>query len=160
MPPSAYKQAIVDSGAADIVYTDLFTGVHGNYLALVDRQRRPRPRQSRRHRSTAMKFGSEGSREVKAWRDIWGSGQGIGIIDRVRPAAELIDLLADQYAAAKARLCRTRANRRPRPRSSRPISARAGLCAHLGLDRALVDPLHPRVELDAGVDQPLAASGS
>ena len=52
-----------------------------------------------------MKFGSEGSAKSKAWRDIWGSGQGIGVIDRVRPAAEFIDLLAEQYAAAKARLC-------------------------------------------------------
>jgi nitronate monooxygenase len=54
---------------------------------------------------TAMKFGSEGSARAKAWRDIWGSGQGIGIVDRIRPAAEFIDLLAGQYAAAKARLC-------------------------------------------------------
>ena len=53
----------------------------------------------------AMKFGSEGSNKSKAWRDIWGSGQGIGIIDRVQPAAQLIDTLADQYSAAKARVC-------------------------------------------------------
>ena len=52
-----------------------------------------------------MKFGSEGSGKSKAWRDIWGCGQGIGVIDKVRPAAELIDLLAEQYAAAKARVC-------------------------------------------------------
>ena len=52
-----------------------------------------------------MKFGSEGSSKSKAWKDIWGSGQGIGAIDRVRPAAGYIDLLAEQYAAAKARLC-------------------------------------------------------
>jgi nitronate monooxygenase len=51
-----------------------------------------------------MSFGGgEGSK--KAWKDIWGSGQGIGVIDRVRPAAEYVDLLAEQYAAAKARLC-------------------------------------------------------
>jgi nitronate monooxygenase len=54
---------------------------------------------------TAMKFGSEGSAKAKAWRDIWGSGQGIGVVDRVRPAAELIDLLARQYSEAKARVC-------------------------------------------------------
>ena len=52
-----------------------------------------------------MKFGSEGSAKAKAWRDVWGSGQGIGVIDQVRPAAALVDRLADQYAAARARLC-------------------------------------------------------
>jgi nitronate monooxygenase len=51
-----------------------------------------------------MKFGSEGSSKSKAWRDIWGSGQGIGVIDRVRPAAEYVGRLAEEYAAAKARL--------------------------------------------------------
>ena len=55
--------------------------------------------------TTAMKFGSDGSAKSKAWRDIWGSGQGIGIVDRVRPASEFVDLLAEQYRAAKARLC-------------------------------------------------------
>ena len=52
-----------------------------------------------------MKFGSDGSAKSKAWRDIWGSGQGIGVVDCVRPVAEYVDLLAEQYAAAKARLC-------------------------------------------------------
>jgi nitronate monooxygenase len=52
-----------------------------------------------------MKFGSEGLEKAKAWRDIWGSGQGVGVIDRVRPASQLIDLLAEQYASAKARIC-------------------------------------------------------
>ena len=52
-----------------------------------------------------MKFGSDGSSKAKAWKDIWGSGQGIGVVDRVRPAAAYVDLLAEQYAAAKARLC-------------------------------------------------------
>jgi len=52
-----------------------------------------------------MKFGSEGSAKAKAWRDIWGSGQGVGVIDQVRPASEYIDLIADQYAAARDRLC-------------------------------------------------------
>ena len=51
-----------------------------------------------------MKFGAEGSK-AKAWKDIWGSGQGIGVIDRVQPAAEFVDRLAEQYAAAKARIC-------------------------------------------------------
>jgi len=103
--PDAYKQAIVDGGAVDIVYTDLFTGVHGNYLRSSIAKAGLDPDNLTGIDPTAMKFGSEGSAKAKAWRDIWGSGQGIGIIDRVRPAAEFVDLLADQYAAAKARLC-------------------------------------------------------
>jgi nitronate monooxygenase len=103
--PDAYKQAIVASGAADIVYTDVFTGVHGNYLRGSIQAAGLDPANLAAVDATEMKFGSEGSSRLKAWRDIWSSGQGIGIVDRVRPAAELIDLLSDQYAAAKARLC-------------------------------------------------------
>ncbi|HET8750400.1 MAG TPA: nitronate monooxygenase family protein [Sphingomicrobium sp.] len=103
--PEAYKQAIVDSGAADIVYTDLFTGVHGNYLRSSIVNAGLDPDDLAGIDPTAMKFGSEGSAKSKAWRDIWGSGQGIGAVDRVRPAAEYIDLLARQYAEARARLC-------------------------------------------------------
>ena len=103
--PEAYKQAIVDSGAADIVYSDLFTGVHGNYLRSSIANSGLDPDNLAGVDPTVMKFGSDGSSASKAWRDIWGSGQGIGVIDRVRPAAEFIDLLAEQYAAAKARLC-------------------------------------------------------
>jgi nitronate monooxygenase len=103
--PDAYKQAICDSGAADIVYSDLFTGVHGNYLRCSIENCGLDPDNLAGIDPTAMKFGSEGSAKAKAWRDIWGSGQGIGVIDRVRPAAEFVDLLAAQYAAAKARVC-------------------------------------------------------
>ena len=103
--PQGYKQAIVDGGAADIVYTDLFTGVHGNYLRSSIVNAGLDPDNLAGIDPTVMKFGSEGSAKAKAWRDIWGSGQGIGAIDRVRPAAEYVDLLAGQYAAAKARLC-------------------------------------------------------
>jgi nitronate monooxygenase len=102
--PEAYKQAIVDGGAADIVYTDLFTGVHGNYLRASIVNAGLDPDNLAGVDPTAMKFGSEGSAKSKAWRDIWGSGQGIGMIDRVRPAAELIDLIGEQYALARARL--------------------------------------------------------
>jgi nitronate monooxygenase len=102
--PEAYKQAIVDGGAADIVYTDLFTGVHGNYLRGSIVNAGLDPDNLAGVDPTAMKFGSEGSAKSKAWRDIWGSGQGIGMIDRVRPAAELIDLIGEQYALARARL--------------------------------------------------------
>src|SRR3954468_7460103 len=103
--PDDYKQGIVAAGAAEIVYTDLFTGVHGNYLRSSIVNAGLDPDNLAGIDPTAMKFGSEGSAKSKAWRDIWGSGQGIGIIDRVRPAAEYVDLLAEQYAAAKARLC-------------------------------------------------------
>jgi len=103
--PDGYKQAIVESGAADIVYTDLFTGVHGNYLRASIVNAGLDPDNLAGIDPTAMKFGSEGSAKAKAWRDIWGSGQGIGVIDRVRPAGEYIDRLAEEYAAAKARLC-------------------------------------------------------
>jgi nitronate monooxygenase len=102
--PEDYKQAIVASGAADIVYTDLFTGVHGNYLRASIENAGLDPDNLAGIDPTAMKFGSEGSAKAKAWRDIWGSGQGIGVIDRIRPAAEFVDRLADEYAAAKARI--------------------------------------------------------
>jgi len=103
--PDGYKQAIVESGAADIVYTDLFTGVHGNYLRASIVNAGLDPDNLAGIDPTVMKFGSEGSAKAKAWRDIWGSGQGIGVIDRVRSAGEFIDLLAGEYGAAKARLC-------------------------------------------------------
>jgi nitronate monooxygenase len=103
--PDGYKQAIVASGAADIIYTDLFTGVHGNYLRSSIVAAGLDPDALAAGNLDTMKFGSEGSSKSKAWRDIWGSGQGIGIIDRVQPAAQLIQVLADQYSAAKARVC-------------------------------------------------------
>jgi nitronate monooxygenase len=103
--PDGYKQAIVDSGAADIIYSDLFTGVHGNYLRSSIVNSGLDPDNLERGTLDTMKFGSDSSAKAKAWRDIWGSGQGIGAIDRVRPTAEYVDLLAEQYAAAKARIC-------------------------------------------------------
>ncbi|HKP34337.1 MAG TPA: nitronate monooxygenase family protein [Sphingomicrobium sp.] len=103
--PDAYKQSIVDSGAADIVYSDLFTGVHGNYLRSSIVNAGLDPDQLAAGSLDTMKFGSEGSSKSKAWRDIWGSGQGIGAVDRIRPVADYVDLLAEQYAAARARVC-------------------------------------------------------
>jgi len=100
--PDAYKEAIVSSGAADIVYTDFFTGVHGNYIRASIELAGLDP--DNLGDANQMKFGSEGSGKSKAWRDIWGCGQGIGVVDRVQPVAELVDGLADQYTAAKARL--------------------------------------------------------
>ena len=101
----AYKQAIVDSSAADIVYSDLFTGVHGNYLRSSIVNAGLDPDALAAGNLDTMKFGSEGSNKSKAWRDIWGSGQGIGAVGCIRPVAQYVDLLADEYAASKARLC-------------------------------------------------------
>src|SRR5438309_1337135 len=100
-----YKQSIVDSGAADIVYSDLFTGVHGNYLRSSIVNAGLDPDNLDAGNLDTMKFGSGGSSKSKAWKDIWGSGQGIGAVDRVRLAADYIDQLTEQYAVAKARMC-------------------------------------------------------
>ena len=100
----AYKQMIVDSSASDIVYSNLFTGVHGNYLkgsitrAGMDVDALPQSN------AAAMSFSSEALSGAKAWKDIWGSGQGIGAVDAVLPAGELVAKLKREYAAAKARL--------------------------------------------------------
>jgi len=99
-----YKQAIVDGQADGIVYSNLFTGVHGNYLrasivnAGLDPDNLPVSDPSK------MSFGSGGNQEAKAWRDIWGSGQGIGAIKDVLPAAELIAKFSAEYEQAKAEL--------------------------------------------------------
>ena len=100
----SYKQAIVDSSAADIIYSDLFTGVHGNYLRSSIANAGLDPDNLTGVDPTAMKFGSEGSAKSKAWRDIWGSGQGIGAIEKVQPASDFIEELAEQYSVAKAEL--------------------------------------------------------
>jgi len=108
--PEAYKQAIVSSNAADIVYTNLFTGVHGNYLrgsivaAGLDPDNLPQSDPS------AMNFGSGGSSGAKAWKDIWGCGQGIGPIDAVKPVADLVTRLQHEYQAAVADLARKSAS--------------------------------------------------
>lgn len=100
----AYKRMIVDSTATDIVYTNLFTGIHGNYLresivnAGLDPEALPVSDPSK------MNFGSGGSSKAKAWRDIWGAGQGVGAIKRVVPAAELVARFTDEYQAARHRL--------------------------------------------------------
>jgi len=100
-----YKQMIVDSRAEDIVYSNLFTGVHGNYLkpsiaaAGLDPNNLPEADPSK------MNFGSGGNTDAKAWRDIWGSGQGIGAVEAVVSAGERIAQLAREYAEAKASIC-------------------------------------------------------
>ncbi len=96
-----YKQAVVEATGEDIVYSSLFTGVHGNYLRKSIENAGLDPDNLPEGDVTKMNFGS-GS--TKAWKDIWGCGQGIGVIDRVQPVAALVDRLAAEYAAAKARL--------------------------------------------------------
>jgi nitronate monooxygenase len=100
----AYKRGIVEGSAEDIVYTNLFTGVHGNYLkkSIIDAGLDPDalPESD----PSAMNFGSGGGSKAKAWKDIWGSGQGIGSVKAVRPAADYIDQLKAEYDAARARL--------------------------------------------------------
>lgn len=93
----AYKEAIVAGRADDIVYTNLFTGIHGNYLKASIRAAGLDPDNLPSGDPSQMDFGSG---RVKAWRDIWGSGQGIGAIDRVVGAAEVVERLAREYAAA------------------------------------------------------------
>lgn len=107
---SRYKQMIVDSSASDVVYSNLFTGVHGNYLRGSIEAVGLDPDNLEQSDPSAMNFGTGGSvksaPEVKPWRDIWGSGQGIGAIDALVPAAELIARLTDEYNEAKAALAR------------------------------------------------------
>lgn len=98
-----YKQAIVDGRAADIVYSNLFTGIHGNYLRRSIESAGLDPDALPEGELSTMNFGS-GVDATKAWRDIWGSGQGIGAIGKVEPAADLIARLVDQYSQARAEL--------------------------------------------------------
>jgi len=95
---AAYKQAIVDSGAQDIVYTNLFTGVLGNYLKSSIRNAGLDPDDLPTSDPSKMNFGS--GEKPKAWKTIWGCGQGIGPVREVRPAAEYVDRLAAEYAQA------------------------------------------------------------
>jgi nitronate monooxygenase len=106
--PQGYKDMIVGAGADDIVYSNLFTGVHGNYLrpsivaAGLDPENLPTSDPSK------MNFGSGGNTKAKAWKDIWGSGQGIGLVKGVVPAAELVGRLVREYREAKAKLAAPR----------------------------------------------------
>jgi nitronate monooxygenase len=97
----AYKQAIVDSNSDDIVYSNLFTGVHGNYLAPSIRNAGLDPEHLPESDPSKMDFGGDKS---KAWKDIWGCGQGIGSINQVQSTADYVAQLKREYAAARARL--------------------------------------------------------
>ena len=97
-----YKAGICDGGAADIVNSALFTGINGNYLRASIVAAGLDPDNLPGAEAAAMNFQS--ATGAKAWRDIWGSGQGIGVIDKVMPAADLIERLKREYAEARARL--------------------------------------------------------
>ena len=97
----AYKQAIVDSNSDDIVYSNLFTGVHGNYLAPSIRAAGLDPDNLPESDPSKMNFGGDAK---KAWKDIWGCGQGIGAINAVTSTAELVGKLRREYEEARARL--------------------------------------------------------
>ena len=96
-----YKQAIVESNSDDIVYSNLFTGVHGNYLAPSIRNAGLDPDNLPVSDPSKMNFSSDAT---KAWKDIWGCGQGIGAIQQIQPAGELVAQLKREYAEARARL--------------------------------------------------------
>ncbi len=97
----AYKQAIVDSDSDDIVYSNLFTGVHGNYLAPSIRAAGMDPEHLPESDASKMNFGGDKS---KAWKDIWGCGQGIGAITKIQSTADYVAQLKREYASARARL--------------------------------------------------------
>jgi nitronate monooxygenase len=95
----SYKQTIVEGRAADIVYSSYFTGVHGNYLRQSIAASGLDPDNLPEGDLKTMNFGGDGAK--KAWRDIWGCGQGIGAVDKVQGAAEMIGELRAQYETAK-----------------------------------------------------------
>ncbi len=97
----AYKQAVVDCNSDDIVYSNLFTGVHGNYLAPSIRAAGLDPEHLPESDPSKMNFGGA---SAKAWKDIWGCGQGIGPITKVQPAGEFVAQLKREYAEARQRL--------------------------------------------------------
>ncbi|MEL6869083.1 MAG: nitronate monooxygenase family protein [Pseudomonadota bacterium] len=100
----AYKQMLVDCVASDIVYSSLFTGVLGNYLKPSIEQAGMDPDNLPGADKSTMNFGSGGNTKSKAWRDIWGAGQGVGTIDNVLPVADLVEQLRDEYDAVRTRL--------------------------------------------------------
>ena len=101
-----YRQAIVESNAADVVYTNLFTGVHGNYLKKSIVKAGLDPDNLPEADKTQMNFASNSG--AKAWRDIWGAGQGVGMMEDVPTVAEVVARLKQEYAAARARVMATK----------------------------------------------------
>jgi nitronate monooxygenase len=102
--PERYKEEILRSKAADIVYTDLFSGVHGNYLKHSVVSAGFDPLNLPKSDPAKMNFGTAGGAEKKVWRDIWSAGQGVGQIDAILPVAQVVAKLEAEYAAARRRL--------------------------------------------------------
>ena len=102
--PPAYKQMIVDSSANDIVYTSLFTGVNGSYLRGSIVNSGMDPDNLPEGDKQAMDFGSGGGSKAKAWRDIWGAGQGVGTMHDIPPVSELVDRMERDYREAQSHL--------------------------------------------------------
>lgn len=96
-----YKQMLIDSAADDIIYSNLFTGVHGNYLKESVKNAGLDPNDLPSSDKSKMNFGSGGNTKAKAWKDIWGAGQGVGSIDKVAPAGELVEKLKAEYQEAR-----------------------------------------------------------
>jgi nitronate monooxygenase len=101
---SHYKQAIVEGNSNDIVYSNLFTGVHGNYLRPSIAASGLDPDNLAQSDPSKMDFGSGGNMVKKAWKDIWGSGQGIGAIKTIEPVSSFVDRLESEYRGARAAL--------------------------------------------------------
>ncbi|MEO7887846.1 MAG: nitronate monooxygenase family protein [Polaromonas sp.] len=101
----AYKQAIVDGNSDDIIYSSLFTGVHGNYLAPSIRAAGMDPENLPEGDIKTMNFGGGEGSKSKAWKDIWGCGQGIGSVSKVQSAAAFIAQLEREYKDARERVC-------------------------------------------------------
>ncbi|WP_187336836.1 NAD(P)H-dependent flavin oxidoreductase [Novosphingopyxis iocasae] len=99
-----YKDNIVEANASDIVYSNLFTGVHGNYLRQSIEASGLDPDNLPESDPSKMNFGSGGNSKAKAWKDIWGSGQGIGAVRSRGSVAELVDRIESEYRAAKGAL--------------------------------------------------------
>ena len=98
----AYKKSIVESSAEDIVYSNLFTGVHGNYLAPSIAAAGLDPHNLPESDKSKMNFGSGGNMDKKAWKDIWGAGQGVGQVRSAPTVSDLVGELKAQYEAARA----------------------------------------------------------
>ena len=105
--PDAYKQAIVEGTSDDIVYSNLFTGVLGNYLKRSIRDSGLDPDNLPVSDPSKMSFGGSEGSKGKAWKDIWGSGQGIGAVKQIVPARQLVERLGREYQEARRRLLQT-----------------------------------------------------
>jgi nitronate monooxygenase len=99
-----YKEMIVDSASGDIAYSSLFTGVHGSYLKGSIRNAGLDPDNLPEGNKAAMDFGKADKTDAKAWRDIWGAGQGVGNIDDILPARELILRMEQEYESMQQEL--------------------------------------------------------